>query len=92
MFNLIRTSLADPLIFVGLMVFLAGFRHLIRQARQEDEWPATLVFASVSWRSRWSSSVTGSKQVRVDNVAKARPTVVRRLDGSGASRCMAQSG
>ncbi len=38
---LIRTSLADPLIMAGLLVFLAGFRHLIRQARQEYEWLAT---------------------------------------------------
>jgi hypothetical protein len=30
---LIRTSLADPLIMVGFVVVLAGFRHIIRQAR-----------------------------------------------------------
>lgn len=30
---LIRTTLADALIMVGLLVFLAGFRHRIRQAR-----------------------------------------------------------
>jgi hypothetical protein len=41
---LIRTTLADPLIMVGLLVFLAGFRHLVRQARQDFEWIATLVF------------------------------------------------
>jgi len=29
---------------VGWLVFLADFRHLIRQARQEYEWIATLVF------------------------------------------------
>jgi hypothetical protein len=34
---LIRTSIADPFIMIGLLVFLAGFRHLIRQARQEYE-------------------------------------------------------
>jgi len=28
----------------GLLVFLAGFRHLIRQARQDYEWVGTLVF------------------------------------------------
>jgi hypothetical protein len=44
MYVLIRTSLADPLIMTGLLVFLAGFRHLIRQARQDYEWIATLVF------------------------------------------------
>ena len=41
---LIRTSLADPLIMVGFLVFLAGLRHLIRQARQEYEWVGSLVF------------------------------------------------
>ncbi len=41
---LIRTTLADPLIMTGLLVFLAGFRHLVRQARQDYEWIATLVF------------------------------------------------
>ena len=29
---LMRTTLADPLIMTGLLVFLAGFRHLVRQA------------------------------------------------------------
>ena len=43
-FILIRTALADPLIYVGFLVFLAGFRHLIRQARPDYEWIATLVF------------------------------------------------
>jgi hypothetical protein len=43
-FILVRTSLADPLIMVCLVVFLAGFRHLIRQARPEVEWVAELVF------------------------------------------------
>jgi hypothetical protein len=41
---LMRTTLADPLIMVGYLVFLAGFRHLIRQARQDYEWVATLAF------------------------------------------------
>ena len=31
-FILIRTALADPLIMVGLLVFMAGFRHLVRRA------------------------------------------------------------
>jgi hypothetical protein len=43
---LIRATLADPLIMAGLLIFLAGFRHLIRQARQDDEWVATLVFGA----------------------------------------------
>lgn len=43
-FILIRATLADPLIMVGLVVFLAGFCHLVKQARQDYEWVATLVF------------------------------------------------
>jgi len=43
-FILIRATLADPLIMVGLLVFLAGFRHLIKQARPDYEWISTLIF------------------------------------------------
>lgn len=45
-FILIRATLADPLIMIGLLVFLAGFRHLIRQARQDYEWIATLILGA----------------------------------------------
>ena len=41
-FIVIRTVLADPLIMVGLLVFLAGLRHLIRQ--KDFEWVGNLVF------------------------------------------------
>jgi len=77
---LIRTSLADPLIMVGLMVFLAGFRHLIRQARQEYEWLATLVFAVgvvvITLELVGDGLEAGAA---LDTVAKADPTVVRGL-------------
>jgi len=43
---LIRATLADPLIMAGLLIFLAGFRHLIRQARGDYEWVATLMFGT----------------------------------------------
>ena len=43
-FILIRTALADPLIYVGFLVFLAGFRQLIKQARPDFEWISALVF------------------------------------------------
>jgi Na+/phosphate symporter len=43
-FIVIRTALADPLIMVGFLVFLAGLRHLIRQAQQDCEWIGSLVF------------------------------------------------
>ncbi len=45
-FIIIRASLADPLIMVGLLVFLSGFCHLIKQARPDYEWVATLVFGT----------------------------------------------
>jgi hypothetical protein len=34
---IIRTTLADSLIMVGLVVFLAGFRHVVRRARPDFE-------------------------------------------------------
>src|SRR5579859_6828644 len=43
---LIRTTLADPLIMACLLVFLAGFCRLIRQARPDAEWVSTLVFGA----------------------------------------------
>jgi hypothetical protein len=43
---LTRATLADPLIMACLLVFLAGFRRLIRQARPDDEWISTLVFGA----------------------------------------------
>jgi hypothetical protein len=77
---LIRTSLADPLIMVGLLVFLAGFRHLIRQARQEYEWLATLVFGVgvivIALELVGDGLEAGAA---LDTVAKANPTVVRGL-------------
>ncbi len=38
--------LLDQGIYVGMIVFAAGFRHLIRQARPDYDWVGTLVFGS----------------------------------------------
>lgn len=77
---LIRTSLADPLIFVGFLVFLAGFRHLIRQARQEYEWLATLVFGVGVLLFTLELVGDGLQAgAALDTVAKAEPSVVRGL-------------
>lgn len=38
--------LLDQGIYVAIIVFAAGFRHLIRQVRAEYEWAGTLVFGS----------------------------------------------
>lgn len=77
---LIRTSLADPLIFVGLLVFLAGFRHLIRQARQEYEWLASLVFGVGVLLFTLELVGDGLEAgAALDTLAKAEPIVVRGL-------------
>jgi hypothetical protein len=77
---LIRTSIADPLIMIGWLVFLAGFRHLIRQARMEYEWLATLMLASgvvvITLELVGDGLEAGAA---LDTVAKADPTVVRGL-------------
>jgi hypothetical protein len=43
-FQILRSSIADPLIMICLIVFLAGFRHIVRQKRQDMEWMASLAF------------------------------------------------
>ena len=43
---LLRASIADPLMMASFVVFLAGFRHLIREARPALEWMSTLVFGA----------------------------------------------
>ncbi len=44
-FQILRSSIADPLIMIGLIVFLAGFRYLSTKNRPDIEWMATLTFA-----------------------------------------------
>jgi hypothetical protein len=39
--------LMDQCLFITMMVFAAGFRHLIRQARAELEWVGTLAFGTM---------------------------------------------
>jgi hypothetical protein len=76
----IRTSLADPLIMVGFVVVLAGFRHLIRQARQEYEWLATLVFGVGVLLVALELVADGLEAgAALDTVANGEPTVVRGL-------------
>jgi hypothetical protein len=42
--------LLDQGVYITMMVFAAGFRHLIRQARPDHEWIGTLVFgAALVW-------------------------------------------
>jgi hypothetical protein len=41
-----RATIADPLIMGCMLVFLAGFRHLVKQSQPKYEWISTLVFGS----------------------------------------------
>src|ERR1039458_1977242 len=45
-FIIARATIADPLIMVCFLVFLVGFRHLVKQLRPEYEWLSTLVLVS----------------------------------------------
>jgi hypothetical protein len=79
-FILTRTTLADPLIMACLLVFLAGFRHLIRQARPDYEWVSTLVFGAglvVITLELAGDALAGG--AALDASVKADPTVVRGL-------------
>ena len=77
---LTRATLADPLIMACLLVFLAGFRHLIRQARPDYEWVGTLVFGAglvVITLELAGDALEGG--AALDTFVKADPTVVRGL-------------
>jgi hypothetical protein len=77
---LTRTTLADPLIMACLLVFLAGFRRLIRQARPDDEWVGTLVFGAglVVITLELAGDALEASAV-LDTSVKADPSVVRGL-------------
>ena len=77
---LTRATLADPLIMACLLVFLACFRHLIRQARPDYEWVSTLVFGAglvVITLELAGDALQGG--AALDTSVKADPTVVRGL-------------
>jgi Na+/phosphate symporter len=79
-FVIMRTTLADALIMVGLLVFLAGFRHLIRQARPDYEWLGSLVFGVglvvIAVELVGDGLEAGAA---LDTVVRADPSVVRGL-------------
>jgi hypothetical protein len=77
---LTRTTIADPIIIGCFLVFLAGLRHVIRQARPEYEWLATLVFAlgvTLSTLQLVADGLQGG--AALDASSKAEPAVVRGL-------------
>ena len=79
-FILARATLADPLIMIGFLVFLAGFRHIIRLARPDHEWLSTLVFGAglvVITLELVGDALQAA--AALDTVVKAEPAVVRGL-------------
>ncbi|MFI5259958.1 MAG: hypothetical protein ACHQ01_10180 [Candidatus Limnocylindrales bacterium] len=77
---LARTSIADPLILACLLVFVAGFSRLIRQARPDHEWLAAVVFGAglvvLTLELVGDGLAAGAA---LDTSATADPTVVRGL-------------
>lgn len=77
---LTRATIADPIIIGCFVVFLAGLRHLIRQARPDYEWLATLVFAVGLVLSTLQLVADGLQGgAALDASVRAEPTVVRGL-------------
>jgi hypothetical protein len=77
---LTRTTIADPIIIACFVVFLAGFRHLIRQARQDYEWVGTLVFgAGLIFVTLQLAADALQAGAALDASVKADPSVVRGL-------------
>jgi hypothetical protein len=77
---LARTSLADPLILSCLLMFVAGFSHLIRQARPDHDWVAGVVFGAglvVLTLELAGDALAGG--AALDTTLKADPAVVRGL-------------
>jgi hypothetical protein len=66
---------------VGLLVFLGGFRHLIRKSRQEYEWVASLMFGVglvvIAVELVGDGLQAGAA---LDTWVKADPTAVRALN------------
>jgi hypothetical protein len=75
-----RATIADPLIMVCLLIFLAGFRHLINQSRPEYEWLSTLVLGSgltVITLELVGDALQGA--AALDALSRPEPAVVRGL-------------
>ena len=75
-----RATITDPLIMVCILVFLAGFRNLVRQTQPEYEWASTLVFGSglaVIILELVGDALQGA--AALDAFAKPEPVVIRGL-------------
>jgi hypothetical protein len=73
--------LLDMCIYVSFMIFIAGFRHLIRKARPEYEWAATLAYgAGLIWMAVTLVADSLEGGAALDTLGgKADPTAIRAL-------------
>ena len=73
--------LLDMCIVVSFVIFSAGFRHLIRMARPEYEWAATLAFgAGLLWMAVTLVADSLMGGAALDTLGgKADPTAIRAL-------------
>jgi hypothetical protein len=84
---ILTRSLLDVLVVACFLIFLAGLRHLIRQARAEYEWAAILVFgAGMVWAILVLMGDVFEDASALDTFGTAEPTAVRALtEGSVAA-------
>src|SRR5271157_3157573 len=79
-FIVTRATLVDPLILSCFLVFIAGFRHLILQARSDYEWIATLIFgAGVLYIALQLVADALQAAAALDTFVGANPSAVRAL-------------
>lgn len=78
--NFLTGVLVDTLYVACFLVFLAGFRHLLRQTRSDYEWASMLVFGVGLVTA--AVTLVGDTLIgaaALDTFGKADPTVVRAL-------------
>jgi hypothetical protein len=72
--------LFDMVLYVTLMIFFAGFRHLIRRSRPDYEWLGTLVFGSaITWFAVTLVADSFEGAAALDTLGGAEPSAVRAL-------------
>ena len=75
-----RATIADPLIMGCMLVFLTGFRHLLKRSQPEYEWLSTFVFGSglvVITLELVGDALQGAAVL--DSLGNPEPAVVRGL-------------
>ena len=79
-FIISRATITDPIIMGCILVFLVGFRHLVKQTRPEYEWMSTLVLGFglvVITLELVGDALQGA--AALDTLAKPEPAIVRGL-------------